>query len=263
MMLTNFHSHTPRCGHAHGTEEEFVLKAIEEGFDIFGFSDHSPFPLKENEPGHIRMPVNQLPDYVNAVRSVGEKYADKIQIKLGLECEYFPNYHNWLKEKIDEFQMDYVILGNHFVLENGGYFYFGSAKTKERLYQYVDLVTEGMETGTFSYFAHPDLVLKEYPVFDDVAKDVSRALCRAAKALNCPVEYNLTGLKCAKANPRPDWLWYPCNRFWEIAAEEGCRALVGVDAHVVDHICRADAEDAAAYLRSLGLEPEWEIKLFR
>ena len=28
----NFHSHTTRCGHAQGTDEEYVIAAIKEGF---------------------------------------------------------------------------------------------------------------------------------------------------------------------------------------------------------------------------------------
>ena len=27
-MLTNYHTHTTRCGHAEGTEEEYILTAL-------------------------------------------------------------------------------------------------------------------------------------------------------------------------------------------------------------------------------------------
>ena len=90
-MLANYHTHTWRCNHASGTEEEYVQNAIARGMHTLGFSDHSPFPLKENEPGHIRIPVNQLPDYVNAVRSVGEKYADKIRENYSLPESVSPH----------------------------------------------------------------------------------------------------------------------------------------------------------------------------
>ena len=38
----NFHSHTVRCQHAVGEEREYVEEAIKEGFEVIGFSDHSP-----------------------------------------------------------------------------------------------------------------------------------------------------------------------------------------------------------------------------
>ena len=36
----NYHTHTFRCGHAYGTDEEFVLEAINQGFRFIGFADH-------------------------------------------------------------------------------------------------------------------------------------------------------------------------------------------------------------------------------
>ena len=39
--LANYHTHTTRCQHARGTEEEYVLQAIDTGFEILGFADHS------------------------------------------------------------------------------------------------------------------------------------------------------------------------------------------------------------------------------
>ena len=44
-MLTNYHTHTTRCGHAEGTEEEYILTALRCGFKVLGFSDHAPWEL--------------------------------------------------------------------------------------------------------------------------------------------------------------------------------------------------------------------------
>ena len=44
MLKSNWHTHTYRCGHAIGTEEEYVLAAIKAGVKRLGFSDHCPFP---------------------------------------------------------------------------------------------------------------------------------------------------------------------------------------------------------------------------
>ena len=42
-MLTNYHTHTTRCGHAEGTEEEYILTALRCGYKVLGFSDHTPW----------------------------------------------------------------------------------------------------------------------------------------------------------------------------------------------------------------------------
>ena len=75
MMKANYHTHTARCGHAEGTDEEYVLAAIERGFDELGFSDHVPWPYK-NGYVHptVRMHISQMPEYLASVRALAEKY---------------------------------------------------------------------------------------------------------------------------------------------------------------------------------------------
>ena len=73
MMKANYHTHTARCGHAEGTDEEYVLAAIERGFDELGFSDHVPWPYK-NGYVHptVRMHISQMPEYLASVRALAE-----------------------------------------------------------------------------------------------------------------------------------------------------------------------------------------------
>ena len=41
MIKANYHTHTARCGHAIGTDEEYVQAAIQAGLKTLGFSDHA------------------------------------------------------------------------------------------------------------------------------------------------------------------------------------------------------------------------------
>lgn len=114
-MLTNYHTHTTRCGHAEGTEEEYILTALRCGFKVLGFSDHTPWAYAT--PGfvsRIRMLPSQLDDYVLTLRGLREKYADKLHIRIGLEAEYFPAYLGWLKEEMERLDIEYLILGCHY-----------------------------------------------------------------------------------------------------------------------------------------------------
>ena len=98
-----------------------------------------------------------------------------------------------------------------------------------------------MESGLFLYLAHPDLFLAGYQEFDDTAKYLSRQLCREANRLKMPLEYNLYGLiKCKQYTT----LGYPYPGFWEIAAEENVTAVVGVDAHGMEHV---DGRDISTF----------------
>ena len=91
-MKANYHSHTTRCGHARGTEREFVEKAIENGFSIWGFSDHTPYPFDPGYRSGIRMDVKELDSYVQTVLDLKKEYEKEIQVLLGLEVEYYPAY---------------------------------------------------------------------------------------------------------------------------------------------------------------------------
>ncbi len=46
--MKNYHTHTKRCGHAKGTDEEYVIAAIEGGFDELGFSDQEGSVFKRS-----------------------------------------------------------------------------------------------------------------------------------------------------------------------------------------------------------------------
>jgi len=246
-MKVNLHTHTARCGHASGTDEEFVLAAIEAGYTKLGFSDHTPFPYDNGYVNRTKMGMDQLEDYISSVLSLKEKYADKIEILLGLECEAVPRFFPFLQEQKD--RMDYLILGNHGDWSVGDR-YYGSVNTKWELHKYFASTVQAMETGMFLYLAHPDLMLGSYPEFDDTAKYLSRELCREANRLHIPMEYNLYGvLKGAKEGH----LGYPYHGFWEIAAEENVPTVVAVDAHKPEHLINLDLDAAKQMLKAMGL----------
>lgn len=231
--FANFHSHTVRCQHASGTEEEFIQRAIANAYDCIGFSDHTPWPYKSDFVAFMRMRVDQLDGYVRTVKALKKKYAGRIRVCLGLECEAFPEFYPWLDEIREEKELDYIILGNHYDTndETGG-FYFGRCREKKQLYRYMETTIAGMETGRFVYLAHPDLCLEGYPVFDDAAKQVSREICLAAKRLNMPLEFNILGFNRHSSDNAHGGIGYTNDHFWEVAAETGgIRAIIGADAH--------------------------------
>lgn len=231
--FVNYHSHTTRCMHAVGTEEEYVLQAIEAGMDVLGFADHSPWPYQSDFVADMRMHISQLEDYISTVRALERRYAGQIRIHCGLECEAFPEFYPWLKGLLEAGTIDYCLLGNHYDTsdeKNSGP-YFGRCSTPERAYRYMETTIAGMESGLFMYLAHPDLFLHRYPVFDAAAEQVCREICRTAKRLDMPVEFNLLGYKRNPDSRRRGFVGYTSDEFWQIAAETGNRAVIGLDAH--------------------------------
>lgn len=229
MRKTNYHMHTKRCMHASGSDEAYVQAAIRGGYEEIGFSDHTPWHYASDYVAHMRMKESSFEEYYNSVKALQEKYQDQISIKIGLECEYFPKYMDWLQELIKTYQIDYIIFGNHYYKTDEQKVYFGTAcENDEMLKAYVDEAIAGMKTGLYAYLAHPDLFMRGRRYFDDYARSESYRLCKAAKELNVPLEYNLAG---AQYNDVMHTMQYPHDKFWKIAAEVGNTAIIGVDAH--------------------------------
>ena len=249
-MKFNLHTHTARCKHAQDTDEQYVRCAIRAGFADLGFSDHGPLPYQDGYISHIRMDVNETDSYLNSIASLRARFGDRIRLHTGFEYEYFPAFASFLREDILP-RVDYLVLGNHFDLDERTGMYFGACRTPADIRLYLARTVAGMQSGLYRYLAHPDLFLYAYPTFDAAAGEVSRELCRAAKALGMPLEYNLLGLE--KQRSGVPGLGYPCHLFWEIAAEEGVTALIGVDAHRADALENGDFDAADAYLSALGL----------
>lgn len=99
--------------HAVGDDEDYVRSAIKGGFQELGFSDHGPWKYHTDFVSDIRMLPEDLPEYIESIRALKEKYRNQISIKIGLEYEYFPEYIHWLKEIIKEYRLDYILFGNH------------------------------------------------------------------------------------------------------------------------------------------------------
>lgn len=235
-MIANYHTHTWRCNHAEGTEEEYILAAMERGLEILGFSDHTPYPFPQPYVSTFRMKMDQFDDYVETIQGLKEKYAGKIEIHLGLETEYYPKYFPQLLEKLRDSPLEYLILGQHYIGNEVGDPYSGAVtENSEILRRYCHQAMDAMNTGLFSYFAHPDLI--RFVGNPKVYRQYMTELCREAKSCGIPLEINLLGLRQDR--------WYPNPEFWEIAGEAGCQAVLGVDAHAPWHLTEPYSEIAA------------------
>ena len=245
-MIANYHAHTPRCNHATGTEREYVETAIRQGLKVFGFSDHSPQYFPGDYYTHMRMRPYQLLDYCAEVRKLQAQYRGQIEIPLGLEVEYYPAIWGELLPRLQDAGIEYMILGQHWlgneINEHGS---AGPTSDENLLRRYCRQVCDAMETGKITYIAHPDLI--HYVGDHSIYRHHIRDLCRAAREMDIPLEINLLGMAYGKH--------YPNALFWEVAAEESCKAILGLDAHAPAHILNKEAEThALEMVQQLGIE---------
>ncbi len=245
-MTVNLHTHTYRCHHATGTEREYIERAIAGGITHMGFSDHIPHRFPDGHESFYRVFLADVEDYMETLRALREEYRDRIRIDIGFEMEYYPEYFEEMLERALSLGAEYLLLGEHFVAHEfpGGIYAGDKTESEELLCRYVDAVIEGMETGVFSYLAHPDLI--HYCGEDEIYEREMRRLCQASTRLGFPVEVNFLGIR--------DHRHYPDERFWKIAGEEGCEVVFGYDAHDPEGACdEASLKVAEEMVEKYGL----------
>ncbi|MDE6952210.1 MAG: histidinol-phosphatase [Erysipelotrichales bacterium] len=252
--MKNYHTHTKRCYHALNSEEEYIKAAIQSGYTELGFSDHTPWHYDSTFHSSMRMEEDKLEGYVKTLKTLKEKYKDQISIKIGLECEYFEKYIPWLKEMIQRYELDYVILGHHYDETDETGIYFGRKLNEKQLKKYVDSCMKGLETGLFSYLAHPDLV--NFDIYNPIYTKEMTRLCLKAKELDIPLEFNLLGFATYRQ--------YPNEVFFKIAKKVGNKVIIGTDAHEARALSSLKIyNQAIIYLKQLGIEVIEDIKFLR
>lgn len=250
-QLFNYHTHTYRCGHAVGTDEEYVLAAIKAGYKILGFSDHSPY--RDYPKKNVHMDWDEFDGYVESINYLKEKYKDVIDIKLGIESEYYPEH----VEEIIELKkkLDYVILGQHFVKPDGTGSYFKKVGEDE-IREYGRMVCEGLDTHLYTYLCHPDVIMNRQEEFTPACEEVAHMIGKKICEVNIPVELNVRGVTKGRFKfGDKERYFYPHKDFWNILAQYPIKVIVGIDAHDPNDLLDMDSlEKGIAELDDLNLD---------
>lgn len=244
-MIANLHSHTARCRHARGEERSFVENALKRGLKIYGFSDHTPQYFPGRYYSTMRMFPEELPGYCETVRGLQAEYRGRLEIPLGLEVEYYPACWEELLPRLRDNGVEYLILGQHWLGSEEGEPYCGRPLADPGLLgRWCRQILEGLDTGVFTYLAHPDLFCFVGSDRDYIAH--MRPMIRGVKGAGIPLEINLLGILEGRH--------YPNRRFWELVAEEDAPVILGIDAHRPEQVADTGPEAKALELvRELGL----------
>ncbi len=226
MIKTNWHTHTSRCGHAVGTDEEYVQAAIQAGITTLGFSDHAAY--REPYPTE-RMDITEVPDYTNSILSLKEKYKDQIDIYLGMEVECYKDQWDTLARYRRE--MDYCILGQHNLSIHGRSSY--DLTNRKQLEKYTDLLEYACEHALCDYIAHPDVCMWSYPRIDGSVREIAARMADISVKYNMPMELNAgSGVRRGEVRYADGYRYpYPVRVFFEEFAKKKCPVVIGLDVH--------------------------------
>jgi len=226
--ISDYHMHTPLCGHAEGQPEEYVKHAIEIGLKEIGFSDHAPL-LSHKDPS-IAMDHSQLTIYQDMIESVKKEYEDQIMVRVGIEADYLPGYEDLTKKMLAQYPYDYVIGSVHFIAEWG----FDNPiqlrewcdKDVNIVYrQYFRLLRKSALARTFDILGHVDLIKKfNFRATEDMLPEIEEN-AHIFKKTGVVVEINSSGLR------KPVKEVYPSLDHLKIYCRHGVPITFGSDAH--------------------------------
>lgn len=238
-ILFESHSHTPLCNHAEGDPTDYAAVAFERGLRGLIVTCHNPMPNGFSH--HVRMREDQFEEYVELVARTREEWAGRVDVRLGLEADYFEGCEAYLEKQLASADFQFVLGSVHPQI----------AEFRTRYWQpdefevqrtYFKLLAQSAETGLFDSLAHPDLIKNVTTKVwspSAIMDDIRHALDRIA-ATGVAMELNTSGVNktISEMNPFPGMLKEMCERNIPIT--------LGADAHEPDRV--ADGFEIALHL---------------
>ena len=267
MNLTNYHSHCSFCD-GRAPFEEFVKEAISQGFYSYGVSSHAPLPF----PTQWTMEWGQMEAYLDEFKNLRSKYADEIELYVGLEIDYLNEESNPSVARFTELPLDYRIGSVHLLYDAAGEVVdidCSPAVFKERVDRhfngdvlrvvrmYFDRLFRMVELGGFDILGHADKMhynascyhpgLLDEPWYEALMKDYFSLVASRGYLVEINTKaYDSLGT------------FYPNSRYWELMKEYQIKILVNSDAHYPERI-NAGRMEALRLLQAKGFATVAEL----
>lgn len=242
---TNYHSHCLYCD-GRANMEDFIRFAISEGFTSYGISSHAPLPFSTA----WTMEWDRMDDYLSEFSRLKEKYADRIELAVGLEIDYLDADSNPSSSRFQELPLDYRIGSVHMLYSPAGTIvdidtpadifrqlvdkhFDGDLDYVVRLY-YGNLLRM-VELGGFDIVGHADKMhynasryrpgLLDETWYDTLVREYFEAIAGRGYIVEINTKaYHELGT------------FYPNERYFSFLKELGIRVQVNSDAHYPERI---------------------------
>ena len=256
IITENYHTHTRFCGHALGEASDYCRAALKKGLKVLGFTDHNAFP--DDRWQQERMSYQDLPQYVQSIDEARENFPELTILK-SMECDYVKEFDSFYSDELlGKQKFDYLLGAIHWFPLNGGWRIIfhdvHDGNTPSFLKGYADHYITAMQSGFFSFMAHPDVFGVFYLDWDKNTEMCARDILEAAADLKIPLEINSLGFRKRKIQRRNGYFRpYPQENFWELAMEYDVEVVISSDAHKPDDII-SNMEDSFKLASKFGLK---------
>lgn len=251
MRKIDYHMHTHFSADSEAKPEEHILTAIQKGLDEICFTDHKDFHYPD-------CPFDLDADaYFLELQQLQKKYADKIQIKIGLEMGLDIDFIDDIYTFVNSHDYDYVI-GSIHVIGQTEFFepaLFFKGKTKEEAHREFFLNTlKCVKTfDCFNCLGHLDYICRYGPyedkhvdhvLYQDIIDEILKTLIQKGKG----IEVNTSGYRDLKTCGFPNF--DIVQRYYDLG---GRIITVGTDSHTSDRVGE-HVEDVLKEYQRIGFE---------
>lgn len=243
-----YHIHTHYCGHSTNYVYSVVDYAIRNGYQSLYFVEHCPI----NTIKIFRPSKKAIKYLINEINIEQEKHKNEIKLFFGYECEYPISIHGFVKTLAESGDALFMILGIHWLgsLKKDYHWTLYDACSPDDLDEYYTMAKMGLESGYFSWIAHPDIWLTSYQKWDEHAIKLTDKLIALCESLNIPMGFNANGFM-KKGN---NIFAYPCEYFWKQVAKSKVKVLIEADAHDLNAMSKKNMFDTYSLAIKWGLK---------
>lgn len=259
MMFADYHIHTYYSDDSTYPMEQVVKDAISKGITDLCFTDHVDYGIKEDadkltpeQRQELKVKIQNpnvpqynvdYPAYVAEYQDLKEKYADKINLKLGMEfglqIHTIPQY----QKLFNSYPFDFIIMSCHQV-ENKEFwtqeFQQGRSQDEYNQRYYDEILAQVKKYHDYSVLGHLDLIARYdkagvYP-FAKIRDKIAEIL-KIVIADGKGIELNTSSVRYKIHNAQGEQELTPSREILALYKELGGRIITtGSDSHKPEHL---------------------------
>lgn len=276
MMFADYHIHTYYSDDSTYSMEQVVKDAISKGITDLCFTDHVDYGIKEDtdklspeQRQELKVKIQHpngpqynvdYPAYLAEYQNLKEKYADKINLKLGMEfglqIHTIPQY----QKLFNSYPFDFIIMSCHQV-ENKEFwtqeFQQGRSQDEYNQRYYDEILEQVKNYHDYSVLGHLDLIARYdkagiYPFakIQDKIAEILKIVIADGKG----IELNTSSVRYKIHNAQGEQELTPSREILALYKELGGRIITtGSDSHKPEHLGAYIAEQSQE-LKKLGFK---------
>lgn len=232
MTLTDYHTHSYRCGHAVGTMDQYIESAIAKGIDEIGLTDHLHlyFDPPDKRDARWAMAEDQYPAHYEEMLELRERFRGRINVRVSVEADYVHGHEDALRSILDSYEFDFVLGGIHFMdgwlIDDAEQAHrYLEERVAEIYRRYFANVQRALRLGVFDVIAHFDLPKKFGHLPEEDLSDLVAETLDVAKETDTVLEVSTAGLR------KPIGEIYPARVILAMMRERDIPIVLSSDAH--------------------------------